>query len=272
MDVSHLLEVKMAKNDTVSIDALKQKQLLRVVTSSFYKELIKQGVNKSGILTVSMDLLDYVTKGNHNGHASPENLYDFDTSQIDNQWQANKCLRLGAVKICPLKKEHIPTVADWLREKEINNTFIRFFPKEKAALSAYLLNESRDYLAVMYQDTFVGIIGADGFERQSRKLEMKKFIGTNQFRNKGIGKLATFLFLFYAFHIIEMNKVFIHSLDTNINNINLNSRFGFELEGLLYHDILIEDEYHDVLRMSLLKSKWNHNFNHGAEGNHSLSA
>ncbi len=263
----------MAQKDTDTLDALKQKQLLRVVTSSFYKELVKQGINKSGILTVSMDLLDYVTKKSHNGqHASGVSLYDFDIHKIGNNWDEDKSLNLGAVKLTPLNEEHISTVADWLKEKEVNHTFIRFFPKEVEALSAYLLSDTRDYLAVNYKDTFVGIIGADSIETGSRKLEMKKFIGTNQFRNKGIGKQATFLFLFYAFHIIKMNKVFIHSLDTNINNINLNSRFGFELEGLLYHDILIDEEYHDVLRMSLLKSKWDSGFNHTFQDDHSLSA
>ncbi len=263
----------MAQKDTATLDALKQKQLLRVVTSSFYKELVKQGINKSGILTVSMDLIDYVTKKSHNGQLTPKaELYDFDIHQIGNNWDVDKSLSLGAVRLTPLKEEHIPTVVDWLSEKEVNHTFIRFFPKERGALAAYLLSGARDYLAVNYKETFVGIIGADSIEPGSRKLEMKKFIGTNQFRNKGIGKQATFLFLFYAFHIVNMNKVFIHSLDTNINNINLNSRFGFELEGLLYHDILIEEEYHDVLRMSLLKSKWDSWFNHSLKDKHSLSA
>ncbi len=263
----------MAQQDTVTLDALKQKQLLRVVTSSFYKELVKQGINKSGILTVSMDLIDYVTKKSHNGQLTPKaERYDFDIHHIENNWTLNGTLSLGHVQLTSLNKEHIPTVVDWLSEKEINHTFIRFFPKEAKALAAYLLSDARDYLAVNYKGTFVGIIGADSIEPASRKLEMKKFIGTNQFRNKGIGKQATFLFLFYAFHIVNMNKVFIHSLDTNINNINLNSRFGFELEGLLYHDILIDNEYHDVLRMSLLKSKWENWFNHSLQNNHSLSA
>jgi RimJ/RimL family protein N-acetyltransferase len=53
-----------------------------------------------------------------------------------------------------------------------------------------------------------------------------------------------------------MNKVYIHSRDINIRNINLNSRFGFELEGIFYEDLLVDGERRDVVRMALLKRTW----------------
>ena len=60
-----------------------------------------------------------------------------------------------------------------------------------------------------------------------------------------------------CFHDPEpLNKVYIHSRDINIRNINLNSRFGFELEGLFLHDITVRDKRQDVVRMALFKSVW----------------
>ena len=100
------------------------------------------------------------------------------------------------------------------------------------------------------------MIGAENIDDISKKLEMKKFIGARGYQGKGIGKIATFLFLYYVFLIRGFNKVYIHSLDTNIKNINLNSKFGFELEGILYSDVNVEDNFKDVLRMGLLKSDW----------------
>jgi RimJ/RimL family protein N-acetyltransferase len=75
-------------------------------------------------------------------------------------------------------------------------------------------------------------------------------------QGKGIGKRATFGFLYYAFMIRNLNKVYIHSRDINIRNINLNSRFGFELEGVFLNDIIVGDKPQDVLRMALFKSLW----------------
>jgi len=56
--------------------------------------------------------------------------------------------------------------------------------------------------------------------------------------------------------IRNLNKVYIHSRDINMRNINLNSRFGFELEGVFLDDITAADKHQDVLRMALFKSPW----------------
>jgi RimJ/RimL family protein N-acetyltransferase len=75
-------------------------------------------------------------------------------------------------------------------------------------------------------------------------------------QGKGIGKRATFGFLYYAFMIWNLNKVYIHSRDINIRSINPNSRFGFELEGVFPDDITVRDKRQDVVRMALFKSVW----------------
>jgi RimJ/RimL family protein N-acetyltransferase len=85
---------------------------------------------------------------------------------------------------------------------------------------------------------------------------MKKLVGESGLQGKGIGKRATFGFLYYAFIIRNLNKVYIHSRDINIRNINLNSRFGFELEGAFLDDITVGDKRQDVVRMALFKPLW----------------
>ena len=120
-----------------------------------------------------------------------------------------------------------------------------------------LATPDRKYFAVYTEDeVFVGIVGAENIDETFRKLEMKKFIGARGYQGKGLGKAATFLFLYYAFKILNFNKVYIHSLDTNIKNINLNSKFGFELEGILYEEAHVGGMYKDVLRMGLLHNHW----------------
>ena len=85
---------------------------------------------------------------------------------------------------------------------------------------------------------------------------MKKLVGESGLQGKGIGKRATFGFLYYAFLILDLNKVYIHSRDINIRNLNLNRRFGFELEGIFFEDIKVGDKRQDIVRMALFKSLW----------------
>jgi RimJ/RimL family protein N-acetyltransferase len=85
---------------------------------------------------------------------------------------------------------------------------------------------------------------------------MKKLVGDGRFQGRGIGKTATFLFLYYAFVVKDYDKVFIHSGDANIRNIILNSKFGFELEGIFFSDVVMGTRKRDVIRMGLLKPRW----------------
>ncbi len=237
----------------------KQNQILKLVTKSFYKELTSYGVDASDIVTVSVNLLDYVTQNKDSDTTEAAYYTDlFQIQSVHNLWGSQKRLALDHVSIIPLTRQHIPYLLNWLKDADITQTYIRFFPQDKIRLESYLMDRpDRQYFAIyLNEDEFVGIIGAERINEDFKKLEMKKFIGSQEHQGKGIGKAATFLFLYYVFTILQFNKVYLYSLDTNIKNINLNSKFGFELEGILYEEAQIGGMYMDVLRMGLLKRDW----------------
>jgi RimJ/RimL family protein N-acetyltransferase len=233
----------------------RQEQLLKLVARSFYKELSNYGVDSSDIVTVSLHLLDHVTQNGKtektsNGYYQKE----FVIKDVRDHWKSKEYLQLNSVRISTLLPEQVPIICDWLKQEEIQFTFISLFPKEESFLTDYLFAEPyRRYFAIKYENTFVGVIGAENIDLLHRKLEMKKFIGETSYGGKGIGKRATFLFLYYSFLIMEFNKVYIHTMDTNIRNINLNSKLGFELEGIFFQEIQRSGKFLDVVRMGLLK-------------------
>ena len=249
-------------NSYTEIDKLKQQKVLEIVSSSFYKELVKYGIDRSDIVSVSMNLLDYATNNNNGSSSSTKSLYKFNIADIQDTWKKSGILTLENISIKYLNAEHIDTIVDWLKANEIHGTFIDFFPKEKRELAEYMLGSpDKKYFSIYFDKSFVGIIGAERINKKFSKLEMKKFIGDKEFRGKGIAKSSTFLFLYYAFKILAYNKVYIHSMDTNIKNININSHFGFNLEGLLYNEVSVDGVFHDVIRMGLLRNKWKQLFN-----------
>ena len=246
------------ENAQNEIDKMKQNQMLKLVTHSFFRELMNYGVDTSDIVKVSVNLLDYVTKSKEKspmGNGYYNSL--FTLKDVQDEWQQQKRLAIKEVCIKPLQEDMLSALAGWLKAPEIENTFIRYFPKDEQQLKSYFFgNERLSYFGIFFRQHYVGIIGAENIDETFHKLEMKKFIGSREFRRKGIGKLATLLFLYYVFETLNFNKVYIHSLDTNIKNINLNSKFGFELEGMLYKEARVQDSYRDVLRMGLLKENW----------------
>ncbi len=240
----------------------RQEQMLKMVSKSFYHELLNFGINTSDLVTVSLHLLDNITTEDKI-QLDQRQYYDrlFHISDIKDNWATEKRLQVEEVSLTPVQTFMIPQIYTWLQNPKIRDTFVAPFPDEKNALSPYLLEEDgREYFAIHYQDEFVGLIGAENIDPLSRKLEMRKFVGNTGMQGKGIGKRATFLFLYYAFRKMEFNKVYIHSMNTNIGNLNLNSKFGFELEGIFFNDTVLQDEYRDVVRMGLLRTIWDQIF------------
>ncbi|MEJ2054723.1 MAG: GNAT family protein [Calditrichaceae bacterium] len=241
------------------VSKIKQDQILKLVTNSFYKELKNYGVEASDIVTVSVNLLDHITSGNKSDDHGAEYYNDFfRINSVKDNWKKDNELSFNGITIQPVRNLHIKQIAGWLKTADIDNTIIGFMPKEEDRLRIYLMDKSdHKYFAVYHKkEHFVGIIGAENVDHEFKRLEMKKLIGEARFRGMGLGKSATFLFLYYAFNIMKFNKVYIHSMDTNIGNININSKFGFGLEGILYGEVYLNGKYRDILRMGLLRSTW----------------
>lgn len=165
-------------------------------------------------------------------------------------------MSIGSLSISPLEEKDLPKVAEWTRSDEAKRYFYPQFPNTAEDLAAYFNSSAREYFRIVSDGVFVGIIGADQIDGVSKKIEMRKLVGDSSQRGKGIGKRATFLFLFYTYLIANPEKVFLHYLDINLRNLTLNGKFGFYLEGVFFEDIITECESHDVARMALSKSVW----------------
>ena len=240
-----------------------QEQLLKMVAKGFYNELIKYGIRRKEVITVAGHLLDNVMQKSSAADKSDE-YYNrlFAMADVRDHWADHQTLALGDILIRPCTPNLIEKAATWLKTPAVRNSFFPPYPNTPELLGLYLSQSDRHYFQIEYAADTVGLIGAENCDTQSGKLEMRKLIGDTRFRGKGIGKRATFLFLYYAFMIRGMNKVYIHSDDINVRNLNLNNHFGFELEGIFFEDVCGADKKHDIVRMGLLRSRWLEIFQH----------
>ena len=160
---------------------------------------------------------------------------------MKDEWADRKQLAVQHVTLHPLQSQVVSKVVGWLKDRVVRESFVPAFPENESKLQEYFTQPTREYFSIDYDNKAVGIIGGENMTRQAGKLEMKKLVGESGLQGKGIGKQATFGFLYYAFMIRNLNKVYIHSRDINMRNINLNNRFGFELEGVFLEDITVGD-------------------------------
>jgi RimJ/RimL family protein N-acetyltransferase len=246
-------------NQKDSLPAIYQhrEQMLKLIARSFYKEMVNYGVSTNEVLTVTEYLLDSLqNKGNKTNGSAESDRGFFSIKNICDEWDQKNRLTMQEVGIAAIDTALIPKITDWLKAPKIRESFYPAFPESEEELEQYFRAPHRDYFAILYQQTPVGMIGAENIDPHSSKLEMRKLIGDPGMYGKGIGTRATFLFLYYVFVIRKFRKVYIHSIDINIHNININARFGFELEGVLLEDFKVQEEWRDVVRMSLSRSLW----------------
>jgi RimJ/RimL family protein N-acetyltransferase len=232
-------------------------QMLKLVAKSFYNELINYGVNKAEVLSVAGHLLDNISQTT--GPANkPDEYYNrlFTIKDVRDEWAEGKRLSLSEVSLVPMELAFVPKIATWLRAPAIGESFYPRFPASEAELKRSFRSPAREYFAIFHERDLAGFIGAENIDTHSERLEMRKLVGDADMHGKGLGKRATFLFLYYVFMIRKFKRVYLHTLDINIRNLNLNGKFGFELEGVFLEEAKIENQWRDVIRMALSSAVW----------------
>jgi RimJ/RimL family protein N-acetyltransferase len=232
-------------------------QMLKLVAKGFYNELINYGVEKAEVLSVAGYLLDNVMAHIESSDKQVD-YYNrlFTIKEVRDEWAAAKRLGLQGVTIVPVDLSLVPQFANWLRVPAIRDSFYPRFPGSESALRQIFQDATREYFSIFCENDLAGFIGAENIDTESGRLEMRKLIGNPAMHGKGIGKRATFLFLYYVFVIRKFRKVYLHSFDINIRNLNLNGKFGFELEGVFMAEAMIENTWRDVIRMALSGPAW----------------
>jgi RimJ/RimL family protein N-acetyltransferase len=252
-----LAEAMDERSDKEIAGKKQRDQMLKLVAKSFYNELTNYGVSEQEIIHMASHLLDNLLAKESKPAEGVEYYNDtFTLASVKDEWTECKQLAVQHVTLRPLKPPDISKLSTWLKTPAVRESFVPAFPEKQSELRNYFADPTREYFGVHYDDQLVGIVGGENIDLTAGKLEMKKLVGESGLQGKGIGKRATFGFLYYAFMIRNLNKVYIHSPDINIRNINLNSRFGFELEGVFLNDIIVSSKHQDVLRMALFKSVW----------------
>jgi RimJ/RimL family protein N-acetyltransferase len=258
--------------DAAAVGREHRNRMLKLVSKGFYRELINYGVGRQEIMRVASHLLDnLLTHWDAPGRDAEYYNRLFRIEDVDDRWASERRLRVEDVELRPVELCDIPLVARWLREPTVRHNLVPAFPDDEGALRAFFTERDHAFFTIRYGGEHVGLIGADNIDETCGRLEMKKFVGNPAMHGKGIGKRATFAFLYYAFMLRDVHKVYIHSREVNVRNINLNARFGFELEGVFFEEVRIGDTRQDIVRMALRRPLWLEIFSARAAGRADLA-
>jgi len=125
---------------------------------------------------------------------------------------------------------------------------------EKEFLNKRLLNG--DYIFSIIRksdDKLIGTISLNEIDNVDRTATIGIFIGDSDNHNKGYGSDALRAILNYGFGVLNLNNIDLKVFDFNERAINCYKKVGFKEYGRRHKAYYVNNEYHDVISMEILK-------------------
>lgn len=106
------------------------------------------------------------------------------------------------------------------------------------------------------QNKPIGSIYLRDVDMINKKAEYGIFIGEKSALGQGFGTEAGELLLKFAFESLRLHKVFLRVFSCNKGAISSYQHIGFVQDGFFRDDIKINDQYYDIIFMSILEGDY----------------
>ncbi len=225
------------------------KLTLEVISKGIYKETAQFGFSTQDYIKLVNQLLDLTMKEKLNNNQSE------DVIQVVPKEKSLELPITGEkIKIRGFsEKEDYAIVEKWINEEKGRLFLLSRLTAKEHNLDELLRNKNNTFgIITLMNDKPIGLLAFLDYDKVNNKAELRKLLGEKEFRGKGYAKEATKMWIEYGISALKLRKIYLHTLDTNIANIRLNKDLGFKIEGILRKEILIDGDYHDVLRMALI--------------------
>ncbi|MBM3106681.1 UDP-4-amino-4,6-dideoxy-N-acetyl-beta-L-altrosamine N-acetyltransferase [Pseudomonas sp. V1] len=116
------------------------------------------------------------------------------------------------------------------------------------------VSDAHKYFMYEYKGIPSGVVGFVGVDKVHRSSSWAFYAAPKSV--KGTGSRMEFLALDYAFDELDLNKLYCEVLAFNSSVVKLHQKFGFQVEGVLREQHLVESEFVDVYRLGILQREW----------------
>ena len=173
------------------------------------------------------------------------------------------------VRLRAVEKDDLPHYVAWLNDPEVRQGLGHYLPISQTAEEKWYedLQKKPPYeqsMAIEIQPegkewVFVGGCGFFAFDWRIRQAEVGIHIGEKKYWNQGFGTRVMLLLLKHGFGTLNLNRVSLRVYGNNPRAIKAYQKAGFVEEGVLREGHFHDNEYLDVILMSVLRSEWEEN-------------
>lgn len=153
----------------------------------------------------------------------------------------------------PIGAEDTKRIVEWRNQQDVVKNFIYRDVLSVHEHEQWLKNKVFTGLVHQFivcmreQDTPVGCVYLQKFEKQHRRAESGIFLGETAIRGKGIGTQAVRLLAEYGFYQLGLHKITARVLASNKASARLHEKAGYRQEAYLKDELFLDGKYEDLL-------------------------
>jgi len=162
----------------------------------------------------------------------------------------------STIKLRTVVEEDSDFLITLLNMEEIKNNFPRSVPITKQSHIQFIekLKQSHEYYWIIEKNNIpIGTISIYNINYDHNRAEWGRFVIHPKYCRQGIGTAVLFAIINHGFNKLNLHKLYCYSIPTNLIALNLYSKLGFTIEGVLKDHIYINEKYSDYIILGLVK-------------------
>lgn len=167
------------------------------------------------------------------------------------------------IKIRKHLPKDIPYRVKWLSNPKVNK-FIgdelgqkTNLIKEKEWFANYQKSKSKKFFTICENSKPIGFVGLSNISKPNKRADLFIAIGEDDYRGKGIGKIATKWIIGYGFNKLKLHKINLGVIEDNIPAVSLYKSLKFVIEGKMKDEVFCKGKFYNLLSMAIFNRKQN---------------
>ena len=116
-------------------------------------------------------------------------------------------------------------------------------------------SNSKIFIIENDQNSAIGYTVLKNIDHKNRNAEIGLYLDPS-FQGKGYGRDSFETLIRFCFEELNMHRVYLQVFAFNTRAISLYERIGFKTEGCLREAFFTQNDYHDIILMSILSHEW----------------
>lgn len=153
------------------------------------------------------------------------------------------------IKIRKLLKTDTPYRIKWLNNPNINK-FIgdelgqkTNHKKENEWFATYKKTKNKKFFTICDNSKPIGFMGLSNISKPNKNADLFIAIGEDEYRGKGIGKIAMNWLIDYGFKKLKLHKINLGVIKDNIPAVKLYKSLGFIIEGEMKDEVFNKGKF-----------------------------